>query len=110
MKISVSKLDSQFSKMVRAKRPICEVCKVRSSSQVHHFYGRRMKSVRFDEKNIIALCFTCHRKFHENPSWAIDWMKRKLGDRELSLLTIKANTPGKPDYEMLKIYFKNCGY
>lgn len=81
MKIKINPLDAKFSKLVRLKNPICESCKIHASSQIHHFKGRRYKSVRYDFDNCLAVCFQCHRKFHEDPVWAVDFMKKRLGNR-----------------------------
>lgn len=80
MKIKIDPLDSMFSKLIRKQRPVCEVCHRRSSSQVHHFKSRRYNSVRFSYDNIWAVCFTCHRKFHEDPNWGVEMMKKRLGN------------------------------
>lgn len=106
MKINIKPLDALFSKLTRKERPICEVCKRRSSTQVHHYFGRRHKSVRFDDMNIVSLCFPCHRKMHEDPEFGRDWMLRKLGQDKYDNLVLRKNTIGKPDYALLKIYFK----
>ena len=90
MKIRIDPLDTKFSKMIRTKKPICESCHTRSSSQVHHFKGRRHQSVRFDPDNAWALCFTCHRKFHEDPEYAVVMAKARLGIRYDSFI-LKAN-------------------
>lgn len=107
LKIKISALDRKFSQYIRQIRGNrCERCKRQGVTlQGHHFYGRRKKSVRFDPQNALCLCFMpCHRWFHENPFEAVAWMRNKLGAREFDLLTIRANTPGKPDYEMIRLF------
>jgi len=80
VKIKIDPIDALFSKMIRQKNPICEVCHRARSSQVHHFKGRRYQSVRFSKENAWAVCFTCHRKFHEDPEWGVMKMKQRLGE------------------------------
>ena len=70
--------DTAFSAYIRAKYPRCQVCG-KPSTQVHHFKGRRFQSVRFSEDNAWAVCFTCHRRFHEEPDFAVDKQIDKLG-------------------------------
>lgn len=78
MNIRINRLDSKFSKVIRYKRPLCEVCS-KQATQVHHFKGRRNQGVRYDPDNIWSLCFGCHRRFHEDPAWAVEMQKERLG-------------------------------
>lgn len=90
MRIRIDPLDTKFSKLIRAWHPICECCNQNSSTQVHHFKGRRYQSVRYLPENVLALCFSCHRKFHEDPIFAVDFMKKRLGDKYDSFV-LRAN-------------------
>jgi len=108
LKIKIDPADTLFSKLVRTWHPICESCHSRSSSQVHHFKSRKYQSVRFDPDNAWAVCFTCHRKFHEDPFWGIEQMKKKLGIRYDSFV-LKANMILKrydADKELLLLWIK----
>ncbi len=75
MKIKIKPEDQAFSKYLRAKHPVCQACHKRSSSEVHHFIHRRHQAGRFSEDNCWAVCFTCHRKFEEDPEWAVKKQK-----------------------------------
>lgn len=48
---------------------LCAVCKERRSAEVHHTRGREGKLL-LAEEFWLAVCWTCHRKIHENPKWA----------------------------------------
>lgn len=51
--------------------PVCQVCKTKMSSQVHHRRGRfgdRLNELEF----FLSVCFDCHHKIHMNPKWAYD--------------------------------------
>jgi 5-methylcytosine-specific restriction endonuclease McrA len=78
MRIKSDPADVAFSQYIRAKYPRCQVCG-KPSTQVHHFKGRRFQSVRFSEDNAWAVCFTCHRRFHEEPDWAVWQQMNRLG-------------------------------
>ncbi len=78
MRIKTDPADVAFSAYIRAKYPRCQVCG-KPSTQVHHFKGRRFQSVRFSEDNAWAVCFTCHRKFHEDADFAVTMQKKRLG-------------------------------
>ena len=58
----------RFSKYLRVKRPVCEICKSQLSKVVHHTkpYNRR-PDLAFDEENCICICHQCHLKI-ENPN------------------------------------------
>ena len=49
--------------------PVCQVCRCKMASQVHHRRGRfgdRLNETEF----FLAVCFECHHKIHQNPQWA----------------------------------------
>lgn len=104
MKIEISKLDKIFSKVIRLQRPQCEVCG-RQATQIHHYFGRRYKSVRYSEQNVVSLCFTDHRRFHEDPEFGRQFMVKKLGNSIFDMLTLNKNAYGRPDYKLLLIYY-----
>ncbi len=106
MKIKTSANDTLYSKIIRKERPICEACHSRSASQVHHFFSRGRKSTRFCDDNIVSCCFPCHRKFHENPTFAVRFMEKRLGEEGLELLELKSNSYHKLDNEMINISLK----
>lgn len=106
MKIRIDKLDALYSVILRKERPVCECCRRRKSTQVHHFFSRRNNSVRFDDTNCWCLCFACHRKFHEDPVFAREMMLNRIGQEELDNLTIKKNMYHKIDYKIMEIYLK----
>jgi len=69
-------------KQVREKflgnNPICQVCRCKMASQVHHRRGRfgdRLNEVEF----FLAVCFECHERIHHNPVWAYakDYMVKR---------------------------------
>lgn len=51
------------------EHPLCEVCKDRRSGEVHHQHGRQGKLL-LEQKHFLAVCWTCHRKIHDEPKWA----------------------------------------
>ena len=62
----------------------------------HHYFGKGNHfSVRWDLDNALALCWGCHRKFH-NASNLLgadgpkDWMKKRLGEDRYERLEEKA--------------------
>ncbi len=80
MEIRRDPADTAFSAYIRAKYPRCQICG-KPSTQVHHFKGRRFQSVRFSEDNAWAVCFTCHRRFHEDADFAVTMQIKKLGSQ-----------------------------
>ena len=108
MKIKIDPLDTAFSKLMRKKYPVCQLCHSAKSSQVHHFKGRRHQNVRFDEENIWCVCFMCHRRFHEDPELACSMQRKRLGDNYDAFI-LRANqrkSRRDVDRELLKMYFK----
>ena len=110
MKIKISALDSKFSYYIRSRDNwTCQRCLKEykpPTNGLHnsHFWGRARKSVRFDPKNCQALCHGCHSFFTANPELHRQFYLKKIGEKEYNALMLRANTPGKPDYELLNIW------
>jgi len=75
-KVSVKrKRQNEVYKDVReqflSQNPVCQVCKSKMASQVHHRRGRfgdRLNEVEF----FLSVCFDCHHEIHQNPRWAYE--------------------------------------
>ena len=108
MKIKTDPLDTAFSKLMRKKYPVCQLCHSAKSSQVHHFKGRRHQGVRFDQDNIWVVCFACHRRFEEDPDLGVVMQKKRLG-KGYDAFIVRANMVVRRrdvDRELLKMYLK----
>ena len=96
MKIRVSSLDAEFSRRIKERDGHCRWCR-RTDLRLEcaHIVGRRVKELRHDERNALALCFACHRFAHENPLAFVDWLKTEIGAAELRRLKQIAAVPKK---------------
>ena len=75
-----SQLDTAWSKEVKIRAGyICEWCGcTHRQLHSHHMVGRKILATRWDARNGICLCVTCH-KFgkhcvHEDPEYFRDWV------------------------------------
>ena len=96
LKIKHSIEDKLFSEFVRKKSGgVCEYCQKPvgyKRLQASHYFGRRNKALRWDERNVSALCFTCHMVIMtENPFHHTKWMKKKLGTAGFGRLVRTSN-------------------
>jgi hypothetical protein len=96
MKIKHSPEDKLFSEYIRKKSGgVCEYCQKLfgyKRLQASHYFGRRNKALRWDERNVSALCFTCHMVIMtENPHHHTKWMKEKLGTAGFNSLVRASN-------------------
>lgn len=111
MRIKVLALDKLVSEYVRRKsKGFCERCGRYygwQGLQCCHYHGRRAKSTRFDEDNLFALDFGCHQYFHEHPKEFEVFALDKLGRQAFDMLEYRANKGGKPDIQLLTLYYKN---
>ena len=87
----------------------CEKCGSRNNLNAHHIFGRRMKSVRWDEANGVALCATHHAlssqfSAHQTPTEFTRWIIKKRGVAWYDKLRIRAYTTRKPDIEGIRMY------
>lgn len=69
--------------------PVCEVCGLEPSVDLHHKKGRS-GDLLFDTKFFMAVSRKCHDRIHQNPKWAkesgflIPWWKVNESDPEVS--------------------------
>lgn len=110
MHIKRDKLDILFSEYIRKRAGgKCEYCRIPKDFkqlQCSHYWGRRKKSVRWDESNAAGICFSCHRHLTEHPYVHTEWFKKRLGEKEFLKLNIRANMTYKPDRKMIEMYLK----
>ena len=110
------RLDSIIKEYFRSKYSACEKCgDTKRQMHVHHFFGRKNLSVRWDLDNLFHICSYCHKlspdSAHENPSEFEDWAIEKRGQEWYDRLLIKkrAKVLGVPmdfDDVMLKLSFQ----
>jgi len=110
LRISQTPLDKLFSYLIRTRaKGVCERCRAEvgfNKLQTSHFHGRRKRSVRWDPDNAVALCFTCHLYFTENPLAHVEWFKERLGEENFTLLNIQAQSIQKVDIAAVTLYLK----
>ena len=110
MKIRIDKLDVLFSQLIRGRAGgVCEYCGKNvgyTRLQASHFVGRRKKSVRYDEDNCCALCFSCHQYLDEHPYEHTAYFTKRLGSEKLEELVRKGNMIVKIDREEVEAYLK----
>lgn len=110
MRIKLDPLDILFSRLIRLQaKGVCERCGNPvgfGKLQTSHFHGRRKKSVRWNEDNACALCFSCHQYFTENPLEHVDWFRERLGGERFTLLHIQSQTINKVDKEAVRLYLE----
>ena len=81
-----NKLDQLFSRYIRERdRWTCRVCGKqypKGSQGLHcsHIFSRRHSAIRYDERNAVAKCFSCHQWYGGNPVEGGEWARRELGD------------------------------
>ncbi len=100
MKIKIDPADTMFSKAIRARDKQCVRCGKSDGLQVHHFFGRRYEGTRYEPSNVVSVCFTCHRFFHENPASQVEFMRERLGEKGFDILSMQASTYCKKDRNM----------
>jgi hypothetical protein len=95
LKTKIDKYDQTFSKFIRLRDQVCQRCGKTGRLECSHIFSRRHQGTRYDPGNAKALCFTCHRYWHENPIEAVEWLKGIIGQARYDRLRLKANKPTK---------------
>lgn len=100
MAVKRNSTDIIFSQAVRTIG-YCEACQRRDKDQLTcaHIIGRKYKRTRWDFRNCMSLCYSCHRYYTDNPieftrfvdqSWAAQYLD------ECRILAYSTTQP-KPD-------------
>lgn len=66
---------------------ICQKCKLKEATQVHHLTYERLGSER--RADTIALCQPCHKSEHINPTITFIWWFSLLNDQKIRRRTNK---------------------
>jgi len=105
MKIKQNKYDIRFSKLIRTRDVVCQRCLKGGRLECSHIFSRRHKAIRHDTRNAKALCFKCHRWWHEDPAEANNWLISTIGqvnaDNLLRMAHSTHKNPHKAELEIL---------
>jgi len=77
------KCDALWSKIIR-NQGYCAKCGSTQSLNAHHVIGRINHSLRYDLKNGVVLCSSCHKfsttSAHNDPLHFLEWYKSEYPD------------------------------
>lgn len=91
MRVKRDALDILFSEVIRARDRCCVWCGKSGRLECSHIYGRRHVGTRWEERNAKALCFGCHRRWHEDPAGSVEWITARLGQKYMDQLALMAH-------------------
>ena len=81
----IKKLDKLWSKKIRERDEVCQVCGGTQYLNAHHVIGRRNRNIRWDMDNGITLCSGCHtfktESAHQSPLWFSEWFNTRYPER-----------------------------
>lgn len=117
--IKRDKADILFSDYIRRKASYrCQKCNTLCRygndwvmrMDASHYWSRSHESVRFDSRNVYALCSECHKRMggrtrEENGEYDL-WVKEMLGQQGFDRLKVDANTYCKKDRFMRLLEIK----
>ncbi len=117
--IKRSPTDVEYSKYIRAKAKgkceycgkICEHEGVRFSSlEASHYFSRSHWSVRFDDRNVHALCGGCHKRMggytnKEDAEYDL-WIKKLLGENGYKILKLNAYQKSTDEEKFIRLDIK----
>ena len=103
--------DIAWSKAVKVRDDYtCQMCGSVSGLNSHHIIGRINYSLRFDLKNGITLCASCHKfdrySAHNNPLYFAVWFEKHYPENYEYLLTKKNIIAKYLDYEAILLELK----
>ena len=121
--VKITAADKWFSLFIRFRdRWTCQMCKRHcprrkfnnpdlptAKLECSHFFSRRHKATRYDERNAETLCFQCHAWVEGHQTEREDRCKQKLGEFEFNKLLVLAKTPARylpPEKEIAALFRK----
>lgn len=100
-------LDRLWSEIVRKRDGCCTFCgRTEGKLDANHIMSRRHTATRWDVRNGNSLCFTCHRRFHDDPAWGIRQVIELIGQDLYDELYAKAHQIKPFDrvfYEVMRV-------
>lgn len=95
-----NKCDRLFSLRIRARDKVCQKCGTPNLLQCAHIFSRGYHSVRWDDRNAIALCAGCHKFYTHHPIEWEDFIVARIGQEAWDELRADAiRTDRKVDYD-----------
>lgn len=87
------KLDIECSRIIRS-RGQCAWCWLQDYAKLQcaHIFSRTYRNTRWDLKNMICLCASCHFNGHKNPILFSEFVREYLGDATYLELKQKHNS------------------
>lgn len=101
-----NKLDKICSEITRSIG-FCVWCSMGDYSKLQcaHIYSRTYKSVRWDLKNLICLCSSCHFFGHKNPTLFTEFVQSYMGEYEYKALKLRATpTSHHKLHDLIEMY------
>lgn len=87
----MKKADRLFSEYWRKYIGKCEHCGSRENLQLAHITTRGIRKLRYERKNTLVLCASCHRHFHNKPLEFTKFIGEKKGKDIVDWLIRESN-------------------
>ena len=101
----IKKLDDLVREIVFSRDKACVKCGKATTLQLSHVVGRRNMTLRWDLKNLKALCTRCHLFWwHKEPMEAWQWFQYEFPYRADYLLTHKNEISSYKVHELEELY------
>lgn len=84
--------DNRFSIFIRDRDGRCRRCGTSEGLTCSHYHLRKHSATRFDPKNCIALCWTCHMLWEGPKNGYTEFMLDWLGEAEFIQLALRAGS------------------
>src|SRR6266542_2470124 len=93
--------DRLFREYIRERDKICQMKSAEcwGELQAAHFIGRSRKSVRWDPRNAILLCFNHHHRMDADPIGKHSFFAARLGEERFTALHMKSRQAFDRDYD-----------
>jgi 5-methylcytosine-specific restriction endonuclease McrA len=99
----VSSADKLYSKIIRSQGCCCK-CNATEGLTTSHIISRRIHAMRWDLKNSICACWSCHAYWGDNPYLYTEYLREEVGEERLQELTLKhQNIKPMKDFELENI-------
>ncbi|SRR6266540_7413591 len=93
--------DRLFRECIRERDKTCQMESPEcwGELQAAHFVGRGRRSVRWDPRNAVLLCFYHHHQMDRDPIGKHSWFADRLGEERFTSLHMKSREAFDRDYD-----------
>lgn len=97
-------LDKLWAARIKARDESCQFCgRTEGRLNAHHIFSRRHLATRWDLRNGVLICFTCHQRAHNDIPWGYEQSLEFAGPGVMAELKMQSAKPVEFDRVLFEV-------